>query len=114
MSSNIQISGPFIKQVFTCNAADGRRSNNPLYGIALTAVVPAPYRRMFVTIQNTNEGTGATALVVLDQLDNNELGGYEAIVLQPNQSITLDNYNGILRIATPAALSAVKIMEAFA
>ena len=111
MSSNIQISGPFIKAIYTSlyDTGTDRQSNNPLYGVDFGVPVPVPFRRMNTIIQNQ----GTTEVNVGLDLEQTLLYGNPALKLYAGQSISLDNYNGPI-LVTSAGAFVVTISESFA
>ena len=104
MSSNIQISGPFIRRFYRLNGGIdagaplggiyslGRQADNPCYSAAITTgeAVPAPHRRMSLILQNI--GTTAPILVWLYPLD--QTNSAPTMHLFAGQTVVLDNYNG--------------------
>lgn len=110
MSSNIQIGSPFIKKVFIGDAQNGRRSNNPLTGVGYNTVIPAPYRRVLLTIQNN---TGADISVYLDK-EGDLATTAKGLKLYDKQSLTLDNYNGYISFSASASSNNIILIEAFA
>jgi len=109
MSSNIQISGPFIKALYG-SLYPTRNNNNPVYAITpnLADTVPAPFRRMNTIIQNQ----GAYEVQISFEPDA-VFGGGQTLKLYVGQTITLDNYNGPIYIIS-ASPSDVAVLESFA
>ena len=109
--SNIHISGPFTKAIYTSLYSTGtdRQSNNPLFTVPLTSTVPAPFRRINTIIQNQ----GTTEVNVGLDPQGTLLTGGPALKLYAGQSISLDNYNGPILITSAGAFVAT-ISESFA
>lgn len=101
MSSNITISSPFIR-AFHANTsgASTRAAGNPLFGVSYNTVVPAPQKRIYLLIQN--KGTTDVELTLA--------ATGSTIKLYPNQSISLDNYNGAFSVSS---YTNVAVIEAF-
>ena len=112
--SNIHISGPFTKAIYTSLYDDGRLSNNPLFATEtdFEVTVPVPFRRINAIIQN--QGT-ETVILGFDEGANLltlELG----IKLDAGQTLALDNYNGPIHAINGGAegTSLLVISESFA
>jgi hypothetical protein len=114
MSSNIQISGPFIKAIYSSFYDDGRSANNPVYAAEPTfqVPVPVPFRRINTIIQN--QGTEAVLIGLGDGVLF--LTGGAGIKLFAGQTISLDNYNGPITIVNGGAegTTLIVISESFA
>ena len=109
--SNIHISGPFTKAIYTSLYSTGsdRQTNNPLYGTDFSSTVPVPFRRINTIIQNQ----GITEVNVGLDPEETLLSGGPALKLYAGQSISLDNYNGPILITSAGAFVAT-ISESFA
>jgi hypothetical protein len=109
--SNIQISGPFVKSIYTSlyDTGTDRQTNNPLYLTPFEVPVPVPFRRINTIIQNQ----GTTEVNVGLDLENTLLTGNPALKLYAGQSMSLDNYNGPILITSGGAF-VVTISESFA
>lgn len=94
MSHAIKFSGPFVKQMYSGFYTGGRTDANPLSGIAYSATVPTPHRRIYTVIQNQ----GTTDVVLNFETDGSALLQNAGLKLFAGQSISLDNYNGPIHI----------------
>ena len=96
--ANIQISSPFLRG-FTHTAVTIGTS----YAVALDAAV-TPERRMRVILQNQH----ASAIVSVRFAATGTVG----LNVKPGESISLDNYNGIVRCVSDTAATTVHIAYA--
>jgi len=96
--SNIQISSPFLR-AFTHN--DVSVGTTP--AVHLDAAV-TPERRIIVIVQN--QSTSASIEVILNSTGN------QGLYVPPLGNISIDNYNGHVRIFASAAATPVHIAYA--
>ena len=98
--SNISISSPFIRAFTHATVTVGTSAST-----ALAAAV-TPERRISVIIQNQH----ATATVTVVFFDT----GTDGLKVKAGESISLDNYNGIVRCVSDTASTPVHIAYATA
>ena len=98
--SNISISSPFIRAFTHATVTVGTSAST-----ALVAAV-TPERRISVIIQNQH----ATATVTVFFADT----GTDGLKVKAGESISLDNYNGIVRCVSDTAATPVHIAYAVA
>jgi hypothetical protein len=100
MSSNISISSPFLRGFTHADVTAG------VAVAELLAAAVTPERRIVVIIQN--KSTTASIQVVL--ADTGSVGIY----VPPLGNISIDNYNGAVRVIASAAATPVHIAYAVA
>jgi hypothetical protein len=98
--SNISISSPFIRAFVHATETIGTSASTAL------AVAVTPERRISVIIQNQH--ATATVTVVL------AASGTDGLKVKAGESISLDNYNGIVRCVSDTASTPVHIAYAVA
>lgn len=98
--SHFKFSSPLIRG-FNHNLATVGTSVSTILDVATT-----PERRVSVIIQNQH----ATAVIEVILADT----GSDGLLVQPNESISLDNYNGIVRCISDTASTPVHIAYATA
>lgn len=98
--SHFKFSSPLIRG-FTHSLATVGTSASTILAIAAT-----PERRVSVIIQNQH----ATAVIEVILAST----GSDGLLVQPNESISLDNYNGIVRCISDTAATPVHIAYAVA
>jgi len=96
--SNFQFSSPILR-AFTHQDLTAGTSSSTLLATATT-----PERRVVVIIQN--KSTTATIQVILADT------GTAGILVAPQGNISLDNYNGIVRVIASAASTPVHLAYA--
>jgi len=98
--SNISISSPFLRG-FTHQQFSAGVAASTLLDAAIT-----PQRRIVVIVQN--KSSTATIEVILSE------SGSSGILIPPLGNISLDNYNGHIRVIASAAATPVHIAYAVA
>lgn len=98
--SNISISSPFIRAFTHATETIGTSASTIL------AVAVTPERRISVIIQN--QDPTATVTVIL------AASGTDGLKVKAGESISLDNYNGIVRCVSNTAATTVHIAYAVA
>ena len=98
--ANISISSPFIREFTHTTQTIGTSASTAL------AVATTPERRISVIIQNQH----ATALVTVLFAAT----GTDGLKVKAGESISLDNYNGIVRCVSDTAATPVHIAYAVA
>ena len=98
--SNISISSPFIRAFTHADATAG------VAAAELLAAAVTPERRIVVIVQN--KSTSASIQVILAAT------GSVGIYVPPLGNISLDNYNGAVRVIASAAATSVHIAYATA
>ena len=98
--SNISFSSPFIRKFIHATVTVGTSASTAL------AVATASERRISVIIQNQH----ATALVTVFF----NATGTDGLKVKAGESISLDNYNGIVRCVSDTAATPVHIAYATA
>jgi hypothetical protein len=98
--SNISISSPFIRAFTHATETIGTSASTIL------AVAVTPERRISVIIQN--QDPTATVTVILSA------SGTDGLKVKAGESISLDNYNGIVRCVSNTAATPVHIAYAVA
>ena len=96
--SHISFSSPFLKGLTHADVTVGTSASTAL------AVAVAPERRVSVIIQNQH----ATALVTVVFADSGTAG----LKVKAGESISLDNYNGIVRCISDTAATPVHVAYA--
>lgn len=96
--SHISFSSPFLKGFTHADVTVGTSASTAL------AVAVAPQRRVSVIIQNQH----ATALVTVVFADSGTAG----LKVKAGESISLDNYNGIVRCISDTASTPVHVAYA--
>lgn len=98
--ANIHFSSPFLRSFTHATVSVGLTS-----GVVLDAAV-TPIRRVCVIVQNMS----GTAILTVRFSETGDAG----LLVQPNQSISLDNYNGHIRCMSDTAATPVHIAFATA
>ena len=98
--SNISVSSPFLTKFTHTDVTVGTSASTAL------AVAPTPERRVIVIVQN--KSTSASIQVILADT------GTSGIFVPPLGNISIDNYNGIVRVIASAASTLVHIAYATA
>lgn len=98
--ANIQISSPFLRGFIHSNSTVGTTDS-----VVLSAAV-TPERRISVIIQNQD----AVATITVIFADS----GIDGFKVNAGESISLDNYNGVIRCISSAANTVVHIAYATA
>jgi len=99
-ASNIQISSPFLRK-FTHATFSVDTTASTVLDAAIT-----PIRRISVIVQNQH----ASAIIKVRFSES----GTEGFLVKPFESISLDNYNGHIRISSDTAATPVHIAYATA
>ena len=98
--SNFKFSSPILRGFTHVQSSVGTTVSTIL------AVATTPERRVSVIVQNQH----ATAVIEVILANT----GSDGLLIQPNQSISLDNYNGIIRCVSDTAATPVHIAYATA
>ena len=98
--SNISVSSPFLTKFTHTDVTVGTSASTAL------VVAPTPERRVIVIVQN--KSTSASIQVILADT------GTSGIFVPPLGNISIDNYNGIVRVIASAAATPVHIAYAVA
>lgn len=98
--SHFKFSSPLLRSFTHSQASVGTSASTIL------AVATTPERRVSVIVQNQH----ATAVIKVILAST----GSDGLLIQPNQSISLDNYNGIIRCISDTASTPVHIAYATA
>ena len=90
MSSNIQFTGPFVKEY---KHSDLTTSSSANTATTILPIAPVGTRRVQVLIQNQSASNSIEVIF-------NE-AGTAGLILPPQGNIGVDNYNGAVRVISP-------------